>query len=413
MRRDHVLYTCREPQSGFSNDRVFEGREHPRLAVPRRPAVFCWVKRLVNLASVALLLVATGAPAQLNIPAPGYVISAAASSAGLGGTYFRTDISLQNPNPDTSIRVVVGLSKRGADNSSPEQREFRIPPMGSIFLPDILLNTFGYMGTGSLVLLCPEGDVFLAFARTYTASEKGPGTYGLGGLGELSAGMENMRLFVPGLQQGGGTRTNTGVFNIGSEAADFLFEIFGPDGTRLASRQVPNVPAKSSIQIALSDFSPSFTSGLGVWTCLSPGKRTFSAYATGIDNDSGDSVYVPGVIDLFQLWRKPALQLTGRWRGRSVTSAGTAEYLVDITQTGALVSATLHENAATFQFARVSGWEDQARVELTGESTALACKDQGTTLALSLSGTSGRLTGTASGTGCYTLPASVTLERIP
>lgn len=127
------------------------------------------------LAATLLTIVVTASPvaAQLSLQ---WMVPAAASTAGLNGTFWHTDLSLHNPHP-YELPIVLQFLPSETDNQVADTILLTIGAWETINLWDVLgSETFGVDGTGALLafadwdLSCDpiEDCDFLVTSRTYT-----------------------------------------------------------------------------------------------------------------------------------------------------------------------------------------------------------------------------------------------------
>lgn len=109
-----------------------------------------------------------GASAQWMVPA-------GAHAAGSEGTNWRTDLRLVNPS-DTAVAVTVYLLKANVDNSGLEDSiQVTVGPGGQNIVQDVFFSSFGFEGTGALLVECGAADLVVT-TRTY--NQVPGGTYG-------------------------------------------------------------------------------------------------------------------------------------------------------------------------------------------------------------------------------------------
>lgn len=92
-------------------------------------------------------------------------ILAAAHAGGVGGTNWRTDVEVHNPN-DTTVAYTVELLPHMLDNSTPRSTTLTLGPGQSVRHADVLQALFGFGGTAALRVV-PAGDPLLVTSRTY------------------------------------------------------------------------------------------------------------------------------------------------------------------------------------------------------------------------------------------------------
>lgn len=229
------------------------------------------------------------------LPADVYVL-AAAHVRGTNQTNWRTDLVVHNV---TSATVSYGLCllRRGTANPNPTCKSFTLPPRQARKHQDVIFTEFATEGAAALRILAAPGTV-LATSRTYNAVEEG--TYGqfvpvVGLIQALLAGEEGRLLQLshnPTLASG--FRTNLGLVNATPGQVTVLIHFFRADGIPLGEHlqdlaayeftQLDRVLERVTTEV-VDDFYATLT-------CSPEGARVF-AYASVVDNRTGDAILVP------------------------------------------------------------------------------------------------------------------------
>ncbi len=222
-----------------------------------------------------------------------------AHAPGAHGTLWRTDLAVHNPS-DREATYRIDLLPAWEDNSSPRDATFALGPGASSHFPDVLDTVFGFTGSAALRVTPISGTVS-ASARTY--NETPAGTYG-----QLIAGLPLSATTPPeggwsfvGLADcpqsaSGGYRTNLGILNPGATplSAEVVLGFWhgkGPSGPPVIRVDLPPygfVPLNRPF--VTSECHADF------WAVVRPreGGAALLAYASVVDNVSGDPVYIPG-----------------------------------------------------------------------------------------------------------------------
>jgi hypothetical protein len=296
------------------------------------------------------------------------------------------------------------------DNSIAPYRDFTINPGGQLNLADVVGTQFGVTGKGALELWTKDGAYFTTNARSYTTSAGG--TYGLGISGQDYVMGSGGRAFTSGVRVDASYRTNIGVASASSVPIAVLAKIFDNNGVFQGSYTFNLLPY-SNEQVAASGFVPAFGPGAVQWSCLTTGSNIYwVAYATPIDNTSGDSIYLEERKDDQYTTVRPAWNLSGRWVGMlSIVGGGSESVAVDITQDLARVTAEVYDTSTGFHVMHLSGYENQGAISFNGYPYVLQNKNDslfGTATVTSGSG----ITGAFSGTGYYSGGGSFALSKV-
>ncbi len=266
---------------------------------------------------VAILCCATAvwaAPKQ----APRLLIPAAASTPGLAGSHWRTDLVLHNPS-DVAAEIVVELIPTGQAGGLDEPEWVVLPdPLGAgetVVIEDVLGTHFPDHSTGALVVVGRHtaGPVpLVASSRTWTPESEGIGTLGQGinGLPWVGGDLMSDERSLPNLESSEAFRTNVGIVNpTWIYEQTFAVEIFDASGESegilyyglqpRAHIQVNDILARLGLsgagysavvrRVNWSDITPG-----GIPDPTSPPQVDFATYASKVDNRTNDPSYIEG-----------------------------------------------------------------------------------------------------------------------
>ena len=238
-----------------------------------------------------------GAPVMANRVAAGTTayIPASAHSFGAAGTRWRTDLELHNPG-SASTSVTISLLERDQTNPQPTTTTVDVPAESSRRFDDVIDDLFGFSGAAALRLVVSDGEI-LASSRTY--NDQPDGTYG-----QLVPAITAEQAFGNGEQarivqlsqstsDTAGYRTNIGVVNLGSRTMWGELDLFDHDGTLLGSLDVLLAPFEYQQldRVFRQVTSSAVDDGYAVVT----GDEPFLAYASVVDNRTGDPVFLPAM----------------------------------------------------------------------------------------------------------------------
>ena len=221
-----------------------------------------------------------------------------AALAGAAGTNWMTDLEVHNPG-STQAAFSVSLLVRDEANPSPLSRSFNLGPGQSIRYPNVLQAMFGFSGAATLRITLTSGQV-VASARTYNNQPQG--TYGqfIAGAPEstaISYGQEGLLVqLAQSNSDASGFRTNLGLVNVAPVTISVNIDLYRGDGTLLGTGTY-SLRANESKQIDRvfrNVPSSDVSDGFAVLRTTSSSGRFF-AYASVVDNRSGDPVFVPAV----------------------------------------------------------------------------------------------------------------------
>jgi len=221
-------------------------------------------------------------------------VPAAAHSPGARDTIWRTDLDVLNP---TSGTVTYNLSylAQGRDNGVRPGYSFSLDPGQSRRHLDVVESVFGTEGAGA-IQVTPSGGSVVVVSRTFT--EEDTGTYGqfIPGFQDSSALHAGETAILPGLKASNRYRTNIGFASGVAGSVSVEYTIYGPDGTVLLEGSEALL-SYGAIQIGdiLSGIADQELDAWAEVRTSTPGAILFP-YASVVDNDSGDPVFIPGDI---------------------------------------------------------------------------------------------------------------------
>jgi predicted GH43/DUF377 family glycosyl hydrolase len=253
-------------------------------------AFFCYGSVLDNLTSdpTSILPQTPSASHMCFVPA-------AALAGGAQGSFFQTDVDLNNAGDTMSTYSLLWLP-RGQNNSSPTESDtFTLEAGASVRYENVLSEAFGASPDelGALALSSDGGNV-LVMSRTYNIpSVKIAGTFG-----QALEGVPADRLLQTGddgriifLSENDDIRSNIGCVNGGTNPITIDIAVYDSGGTLLENRTM-NLPPMSNKQInqILQNFAP--VDGYVDVSSAAP-DATFHCYGSVLDNATSDPTTIP------------------------------------------------------------------------------------------------------------------------
>ena len=223
-----------------------------------------------------------------------FLIPAAAHVAGAFETNWRTDVDAYNPAADTLFFDLI-LLKAGEDNSNGQVMHQALQPGAAFTFADIVMERFSFEGSGA-VLVRSDHPVFPMASRTYNdLTAVGKGTYG-----QYVPALAQDELLGPNqtgtllmLRGAPGFRTNLGLASMTAYPITItisMFDSLGQPGGTVKQ----DLPAFGYVQI--NDILSQGTA-LGYTPVIKVTSVTkgalYTAYASVVDNTSGDAIFVP------------------------------------------------------------------------------------------------------------------------
>ncbi|HSB62689.1 MAG TPA: hypothetical protein VLJ18_00930 [Thermoanaerobaculia bacterium] len=260
------------------------------------------------LVGVRLVKVAAGGIVQAYFDEPSLAsvatvtIPASASIHGQNGTFFQTDLWVLGSSWLSDTTVTARHRCFASQNCGGSNRAFHVAPRQSVYFTDALVTLFGDPGTAGAIELSYDTSTRITVgSRTYSPSLPAP-TTGTS-VPALASDDARTRAVLVGLSSSGGDlsqgfRSNVGVYNPGSSAVSVTITLHGSPGTTLGAPVPLTLAANEARQVndvflAAGTASTLTRNAYAVVTSSAP---VFS-YATVIDNQSQDSVFIAGADD--------------------------------------------------------------------------------------------------------------------
>jgi hypothetical protein len=281
------------PYSNEQINRIFEDY------APVNGYVDVWVNDLEALYYCygSMLDNATSDPTTILPQVPSYGLSfipAAALAAGAEGSFFTTDLDLNNAG-STDLSYELLWLPRGEDNSDPVRSDtFSLAPGAGVRYANVLDEVFGLSpdAVGALSIEASGIDL-LAMSRTYNLpSAKVAGTFGQGLPGipanqMIPTGVKKRILF---LSDNDDVRSNVGCINGAGIEIAVQIDLYGSDGVKLETKYMM-LPPYSNRQIngIFRDYVPiNGYVDVRTWT---PDARIY-CYGSVLDNLTSDPTTV-------------------------------------------------------------------------------------------------------------------------
>lgn len=227
-------------------------------------------------------------------------IPVAGSAAGVGGTYFRTDVRIFNPSSTQDIDVTIHFLPQGQDNSNISGQLFRIPKRQMVVLNDIVGSLAGWTPPliGALRIDSDTDSDYnvIVDSRTHTDSPNpaAPGTFGQ---------------FIPALDGNTAVRKSVAVHAANSSRYRANAVLMNPQRTP-ASVTVSVVLANGALAAPETTLTVQPMSVLLIPVSVLAGGRPFDdaflhfdsdepifSGVSVVDNQSSDQFFVPGAED--------------------------------------------------------------------------------------------------------------------
>jgi hypothetical protein len=263
---------------------------------------------------VAAILLAVAAPASAQVYDT-FVIPVVGNTQGGGGTVWASEVTIFNPQPYT-LYVSMTYLPSGLEQGSEVLVE--IPSNQFFATSNVLGEVYHSAGTGALILATfPEDNkhvpnptiLDLSFVvRSNTFNNASSGTYGQAIPGVISGLMdfeyEKLSAISTGIRNFGvagqnGFRTNVGALNLGRYTVRMRVNVYNELGQTVAKDIPFSIPPQGHVQDKLP---VAIDRGTLEYFIDDPGVNdpagyaVVFAYASVVDNKSGDPVYVDPIL---------------------------------------------------------------------------------------------------------------------
>ncbi|PWB73600.1 MAG: hypothetical protein C3F15_09410 [Holophagae bacterium] len=267
------------------------------------------------------------------------VVPVVAHGHGAHGAVWRSDVRIFNPSPDTTAPARLYFVPSSEDGTQVfRQSELVLPQHTVVELPDVVERRFaGAAARGSLILETAAPNLVVT-SRTFTGDETS-GSYGqfIGSVAPPNLTAYGQPPLVIGeLGTGADVRTNLGLTEVaGASATVTVVRFNGDTGATVGAPAVFTVAPFSNLQVPLASL-PAAAPAYAIVT-VSAGAGRITAYASLVDNHTGDAVFIPAVrpppVDRLMVpvvARHPGREAT-RWRSSlQVVNLGQAAVTLDL-----------------------------------------------------------------------------------
>ncbi len=221
-------------------------------------------------------------------------VPAAARATGSANTYWVTDLAMANMTASPATLNIAYLVKNQG-NPAPANESVVLQPGEQMLLEDVFSSLFDLTSAnGGLRVITSHPDVKVT-SRTYNAAGA-EGTYGqfIPALDVSAAVVPGVPAGLPQLQQNDGFRTNIGLVNITPLDITAEVDLYLGTGNLLGPVTVDLEPYEmvQLDRVFTSVGAGSVDNGYAVVRVLTSGGKVL-AYASVVDNGSGDPIYVP------------------------------------------------------------------------------------------------------------------------
>ena len=228
-----------------------------------------------------------GAMAVSSAPPKLVFVPAAAVTEGLQGSFFSTDVEINNAGAENLIYRFLWLP-RNTDNSNPvESAAFTLAPGASARYRNVLGEVFGAEDAVGALAVSAQSDAFFVVSRTANLTEGGSFGQSLAGVPAERLVRESSRARVLFMEQNDAFRSNIGLLNGTASAISITWELHASNGSVLQTGST-NLPPYGNTQIneIFLEFAP--IQGAYVDLSTSTPGGAFTCYGSVLDNRTND-----------------------------------------------------------------------------------------------------------------------------
>jgi hypothetical protein len=246
---------------------------------------------IITAIAIFIAAQASGQIVATRTSSPQFLIPAAGAQQGIGGTFFRSDVTILNYRA-VDQRIRLQWLPQDATGVGVAAIETSIAASSGIASEDFVTNVMQKTGLGAILVTGIDANgafdpaaQLVATSRIWTPE---PGTTGTTSqsLPAISTNdIASGNAAVLGARRDTRYRTNVGIVNISLSPQTYRVAVFGSFGTEL--RQI-DVPAFSMVLFGVTGASSTTPLQIQVQN-ISTGSTAFVAYASSIDNITGDA----------------------------------------------------------------------------------------------------------------------------
>ncbi|MDD5563312.1 MAG: CARDB domain-containing protein [Thermoanaerobaculaceae bacterium] len=250
--------------------------------------------------------VSLAGPAAVAAGSTVFMISNSAHSTGAKGTNWWTDVEFHNPTT-AMASYTMALLKRNTDNSSPQTVSFMLNPGSSQRYTDVINTVFGFNGAAAILVTVNSGSVIVTSVTYNRLGPGNPGNFPDGStFGQYVPAFTDDQAITAGDQGriiqlshepslATAFRTNIGLVNAAVTPVAVTLNLYDKFGNSLGPAVPVNLRGLEFQQLdrVFEQFTNQVVAdGYAIVRTTTPGGRFF-AYASVIDNRTGDPVCLP------------------------------------------------------------------------------------------------------------------------
>jgi hypothetical protein len=228
--------------------------------------------------------------ARLPRQADAIVVPAAIRAEGAAGTNWRSDLWLFNANDHA---VAIGLAWHPSSGGAPTVAPLTLDAGELRRLDDVVSGTFATQGSGSITITGDGLSSLIVTSRAWNDATGGSFGQFIEGLPAESSVASGSSLQLIHLDSDATFRTNVGLTETAGDSVSARVTLIDASGGELFQTVVGLGPRENR-QLSLAQLGAPATENARVRVDVISGSGRLLAYASVVDNRTGDAIYVPG-----------------------------------------------------------------------------------------------------------------------
>lgn len=214
-------------------------------------------------------------------------VPAAANAAGVGVSFFVTDLDVNNAGA-TALSYQILWLPRNTDNQLPVRSAvFTLEPGRSVRYENVLADVFDLDEVVGALAIVSDSDGLRVMSRTFNQSASGTYGQGLSGVPATELVARNQRVRVLFMTENAAFRSNLGLLNGASRQITVRWELFAADGSLLRTGETElGAWGNTQINRVFRDFAPIEAAYVDLWT--ETAGATFTCYGSVLDAETSD-----------------------------------------------------------------------------------------------------------------------------
>jgi PKD repeat protein len=220
-----------------------------------------------------------------------YFVPSASHAGGAAGSFWVTDMEVNNAGDDTATYELVWLPRKTDNSSATYSEPYTLDPGEAVRFKDVVLSVFDIDdGYGALGVVADSADLFI-FSRTFNDSDDGTFGTAVPGVAESDLIRGNTRKRLLFFTEDADFRSNIAFQNGTGANLRVNWERYLADGTMVESGTIDLHPwGNKQLNGVFMDEAPVEAGYMDVWTDTPDG--AFMVFSSVVDNGTGDGTVI-------------------------------------------------------------------------------------------------------------------------